>query len=186
MKSGEVEKWPVWQGTLLINGCLPHTVNTMGDSVLGTFHRAYKRVGTVIDYQSDPHALHVGLMADRNIPVVYGIPLNSLHHLPTPLRTDDFFAEFCAKINPAGSIDDMKHLLRKYLPPDDYIQRIRDREEAKDFDHRFAFLDDGFGEPYADTRVLPDFPLLDRLARQHKFETREQFFAWQELEIRRG
>ncbi len=83
MKSGEVEKWPVWQGTLLINGCLPHTVNTMGDSVLGTFHRAYKRVGTVIDYQSDPHALHVGLMADRNIPVVYGIPLNSLHHLPT-------------------------------------------------------------------------------------------------------
>ncbi len=52
----------------------------------------------------------------------------------------------------------MKRLLRKYLPPDDYIQRIRDREEAKDFDRRFAFLDDGFGEPYADTGVLPDFP----------------------------
>ncbi len=60
MKTGQIEKWPVWQGTLLIHGVLPHTVKTMGDSILGSFHPSFKRVGTVIDYQSDPHALHVG------------------------------------------------------------------------------------------------------------------------------
>ncbi len=78
----------------------------------------------------------------------------------------------------------MKKLLRKYLPPDDYIKRIRDQEDARDFDARFQFLDDGFGEPYSDTAIVDDFPPLDHIARQQKFETREEFFARQEQEDR--
>ncbi len=123
MKTGQIEKWPVWQGTLLIHGVLPHTVKTMGDSILGSFHPSFKRVGTVIDYQSDPHALHVGMMADRNVPVIYGVPLNRLHELPMSYQEGNFFKEFHARVNPSGSLEDMKKLLRKYLPPDGPISR---------------------------------------------------------------
>ncbi len=157
----------------------------MGDSILGSFHPSFKRVGTVIDYQSDPHALHVGMMADRNVPVIYGVPLNKIHELPMSNQEGNFFREFRATVSPSGSFEDMKKLLRKYLPPDDYIKKIRDREDARNFDARFRFLDDGFGEPcYSDTAIMDDFPPLDPLARQRKSETREEFFARQDREDR--
>lgn len=132
--------WMEFQGECIVAGVHAQWVVLLFDSPISRTN--VKRRGVIIDYRKSELSPLVSYMLSFNVPLVLRIDEETMYHDVDLAHQDRILNRF-RKLNfESCTLEQMNKLLRKYIPPPDFVKKMRDkalRQMEKDFAFR---LDD--------------------------------------------
>ncbi len=168
-----------WQAEPVVAGVHAEWIAMLLSSPL-VWSKAAKRRGVIIDYRKSEMSILLPSMIAFGVPVIIRIE-EKYAQCDVDIRLQERLLNTCRLYRPTVTAEEMNKLLRKFIPPPEIVNLVRERDAYRQYGDGSSFeLDpasNACGEQMSWQETTPKAPV-----NRPKLETRTEFLARRKLE----